>query len=272
MSFGPRTLVRAASAVRPASGVPSIAVITSPGTQARLLGGRAGERPDDREPAAVAQGRAGGGLARPVHRPDRRPDPLELAGDALERGLELVGGHVQGIRVVEGADHALDRAFDQRLLVDRPTRVAVRDRRVGVPERLERVRRARRGARGQRGLAAEREPGDEQGAAGEDGDDAERADQDPEIRADPGAGPRRGGRRGRLQRGRGRIQRRPGRPYPRSRQRRLAPGGPATRVRGSWGFRGVTGAGRKRGPSAYNCDAKSSGASQPGIRAAGATG
>ena len=212
-------------------GVPSIAVITSPGWSPAFSAGEPVRRARRSRAGSRRPAWRRWGLARPVHGPDRRPDPLELAGDALERGLNSSERHVQGVGVVERADHPLDRALDQRLLVDRPTRVAVRDRRVRVPERLEGVGRARRGAGRQRGLAAEREPGDEQGAAGEDGGDAEGADEDtensrgsrhgPAARQLPGAAPAG-----------------PGRPRPRSRQRRRAPGGPATRVRGSWGFRG----------------------------------
>ena len=99
-------------------------------------------------------------------------DALELARDRARR-LELLGRQVLRVRVVERADHPLDRALDERLAVDVAAGVAVGDRPVGVPERLERVGLVGGRARGQRGLAAERPAGDEQGAAGEDRDQGE---------------------------------------------------------------------------------------------------
>ena len=62
----------------------------------------------------------------------------------------------------------------ERLAVDVAAGVALGDRPVRVPERLERVGLVGRRARGQRRLAAERPARDEQRAPGEDGDDRDR--------------------------------------------------------------------------------------------------
>jgi hypothetical protein len=57
---------------------------------------------------------------------DLGTDPLELAADALQVLTVLIGCQVLGIRVVERADHPLDRALDEGVLRDRATGVAVR--------------------------------------------------------------------------------------------------------------------------------------------------
>ena len=101
---------------------------------------------------------------------DRRADPLELARDRAQAVLELVAREVQRVRVVERPDHALDRALDERLAIDVAARVALGDRPVRVPERLEGIDLlAGWRARGQRGLAPQRPARDEQRAASEDG-------------------------------------------------------------------------------------------------------
>ena len=107
---------------------PSISSITSPGCSPAFCGRRTRERRDDREAAVVRERGAGGGGPDPVDRADGRADALELARDPLERGPELVRGQVLRVRVVERADHPLDRALDERLAVDRAPRVPVGDR------------------------------------------------------------------------------------------------------------------------------------------------
>ena len=142
-------------------------------------------------------------LVSPVaaRRPDLGADPLELAGQVLEARLVLLRRQVRGVRVVERLDHAPDRAVDERLLVDVAAGVAVLDRVVRVPERLEGVGPARRRARLGVDPLADEDAGHEEGATGEDRDDAHRDGQDrrsaPRRRraraAGPGAGSAIGG-------------------------------------------------------------------------------
>ena len=148
--FGPRIRSRAPSTVRPSSATPSAARTRSPGSQAGLLGRRAGDRRDDDQPAIRPERRAAlgpvGGLRR-----DLRADALELAADPLQGVAVLVRGQVRGVRVAERLDHPADGALDDRLAVDLAAGVAVGDRVVRVPERPEGVvladRRARLDAR-----------------------------------------------------------------------------------------------------------------------------
>ena len=136
--FGPRIRSRAPSTVRPSSEVPSVARMRSPAQQPGLLGGRAGDRGDDHEPAVRPERRA---ALRAVGRlrGDLRADPLELAADPLQALAVLVGGQVRGVRVAERVDHPPDGALDEDVAVDLAAGVAVVDRVVRVPERLERA-------------------------------------------------------------------------------------------------------------------------------------
>ena len=70
---------------------------------------------------------------------DLGADPLELAADPEQALAVFVGGQVGRVRVAERADHAPDRALDDERPIDLAAGVAVVDRVVGVPERLERL-------------------------------------------------------------------------------------------------------------------------------------
>ena len=178
VSLGPRTLPRASSTVRPVSEAPSIASITSPASSPAFS---AGEPPSG---ATTASRQSAPRVVQADVAPARStvpivaPMPSNWPGDPLQGRLELVGRHVQRVGIAERADHALDRALDQRLAVDVAAGVAVGDRGVRVPERLERLGVARRGAGRQRRLPAEREPGEEQHRPGEHGDEGDGTEQD----------------------------------------------------------------------------------------------
>src|SRR4029079_14090475 len=104
-----------------------------------LLRGRALDRRHDYELAVGPEGRAVRGRALRVFRADLRPDPLELAREVLEALAVLVRRPVRRVGIAERVDHALDRAPDHRLAIDRPAGESLDDRVVGVPEGLEAV-------------------------------------------------------------------------------------------------------------------------------------
>ena len=140
MSFGPRTLPRAASRSGPSSDSPSIAV-----DRCRRAAGPPSRRATRRSGATIAEPAVGARAScsprsRPPRRPSRSSAPMPSnSPDSALRALSLYssGRHVQRVRVAERGDHALDRALDQRLVVDVAAGVALGDAAVGVPERLE---------------------------------------------------------------------------------------------------------------------------------------
>ena len=165
--FGPRTFLRASSGVWPSTVVPSTADDPVAGQEAGLLGRAVDDGPEDDEPAVGTERRAAFGAVRLAAR-RRGADALELAGQALERVVEVVRLHVEAERVVERLEHPLDRAVHERLPRDRLARVVLGDRRVRVPERLERGGRVGRRARLGRRPGTEQEAGEEQAAPAED--------------------------------------------------------------------------------------------------------
>ena len=135
--------------------------------EAGPLGRRVLDRGDDDHPALrpqVPTGRAGSGR---IDGADGGADALELAGDPLQALLELIGGEIRGVGVVEGADHALDRALHEGLPIDLAPRVALGHRPIRVPERLEQLGLVGRRAGSERHLPAEAPAGEEQHAASE---------------------------------------------------------------------------------------------------------
>ena len=146
--------------------------------------------------------RAGAGRARARRRvPIVAPMPSNSPEMPRRRVLVLLRREVRRVRVVERLEHPLDRALDERLAVDVAAGVAVGDRAVGVPERLEGVGSRRRACPASARLAAERVARQEQRAAGEDRDDGQGATEHAgAARGRPGAGWV-GGRDGRRDRG-----------------------------------------------------------------------
>ena len=175
--FGPRTFLSASSGVWPSTVVAIDRRDPVAGQEAGLLGRAVDDGPEDDEPAVGSERRAAFGAVRlPARR--RGADPLELAGQALERVVEVVRLHVEAERVVERFEHPLDRAVHERLLRDRLARVVLRDRGVGVPERLERRGRVGRRSRLGRRPGTEQEAGEEQAASAQDEHEHGRHDDD----------------------------------------------------------------------------------------------
>ena len=175
---------------------PSIFVDDVARLQARLLGGRPGDRGDDREPA-VRRPASCRSRSRPPRRRSRssRRCPRTRPRARAQAVLELLARQVQRVGVVERGDHALDRALDERLAVDVAAGVALGDGPVGVPERLEGLRLVDGRARRQRRLAAERPARDEQRGPGEHGDDRDRDRDERSSRRPPARRPGRGSQR-----------------------------------------------------------------------------
>src|SRR6266566_6579387 len=115
--------------------------------EAGLLGRRTLDRADHDELAVRAEGRTRARRTGRILRSDLGPDTLELARQVLEPALVLLWRQVGRVRVAEAVDHPLDRATDERLLIDLAAGVAPLDRPIGVPERLELVGLGRRRAR-----------------------------------------------------------------------------------------------------------------------------
>ena len=171
VSFAPRTRSRAASTVRPSSRSPSMASMMSPATSPAASAGEPGigATTTRRQSAAsvvqveVAPAASTVPIVAPI--PSNSPE--------IERRLSLNSSLVRYSEY--GSSSApiipLIAPSIERLAIDVAAGVALGDRPVRVPERLERVDLVRGRARGQRGLAPQRPARDEQRASGEDRDD-----------------------------------------------------------------------------------------------------
>ena len=96
-------------------------------------------------------------------------DTHELTRQPTQAGLVLLLGHVEGERVTERLEDAVDGTFDERMLVDR-AHVVRGHVVIGVPERPEQFFLACRGAGRRTGQPSEREAGHEEAGTAEECD------------------------------------------------------------------------------------------------------
>ena len=180
VSFGPRTLPRAWSTLRPAErGAVDLDRSRRPAAARPSAAGRAGQRRDDREAAARPRAwcrRRSPRPGRPCRWSRRCPRTGRRSPASEDRNSSEVRYCEYGSSSAPIIPLIAPSTSDLRSTV--APRVPVGDRRIRIPERLEGVRVARRRAGRQRGLPAEREAGEEHRAAGQDRDQRDGGDQD----------------------------------------------------------------------------------------------